>query len=97
MFENEFADRAYDLYNEKPVKVRGMNGLHEFDSRFDYTATARVIKSWHGSFGGTQYKIYCRGEDGDGEYQSYSHNVNSADDLAEVAKMISVCEGGTVC
>lgn len=95
MFENEFADRAYDLYNEKTVKVRGMNGLHKFDSRFDYTATARVIKIWYGPFGGTQYKIYCRGEDGDGEYQSYSHIINTADDLAEIAEMISVKEGVT--
>ena len=78
MFENEFANLAYDLYNGKTVKVRGMNGLHEFDSRFDFMATAQVYKAWYGPFGGTQ---------------SYSHIINTADDLAEIAEMISVKEG----
>lgn len=97
MFENEFANRAYDLYNGKTVKVRGMNGLHEFDSRFDFVATAQVYKAWYGPFGGTQYRIFCSGVDADGMGSNYGHTVNSADDLAEIAKMISVCEEGPVC
>lgn len=97
MFDNEFANRAYDLYNGKTVKVRGMNGLHEFDSRFDFMATAQVYKAWYGPFGGTQYRIFCSGVDADGMGSDYCHTVSSEDDLAEVAKMISVYEDGPVC
>lgn len=97
MFENEFANRAYELYHGKTVKVRGVNGLHEFDGRFDFVSTAQVYKAEYGLFGGTQYRIYCRGELADGLGCKYSHTVSSAEDLAEVAKMIVVYEEDQKC
>lgn len=97
MFENEFANLAYTLYNGKVVKVRGVNGLHELDSRFDFTATAKVYEAQYGAFGGTQYRICCFGKNADGMGCKYSHAVSSADELEEVAKMISVCKEDAVC
>lgn len=97
MFENKFANCAYDLYNGKTVKVRGVNGLHKFDSRFDFTAAAQVFKAWYGPFGGIQYRIRCCGENADGICCEYNHTVNTADDLEEVSKMISIYKEVSVC
>ena len=97
MFENEFANIAYNVYNGRRVHVIGRKALHEIREDFGFNGTAVVHRRNYNGFGGIHYLIYivpdCDDNDDWDPYKSpapLSLYVETKDDLDNVAKRITL-------
>lgn len=92
MFTNEYANRAYELYNGKRVLVRGKNVLGGYNPKWDRVGTARVYDGTLPVFGPRgRHMIYVDvdtpihpEEYPDKAYIDYSKPVLSAETLNQV-------------
>lgn len=93
MFDNHFANIAFEKFDGKRVLWHGKNIFGEPRPDWNKYGVAKVFQRWQGPFGGMRYCILVNFDDSNvetGDINTYYHGVNTEEELSIVMSDIEL-------